>query len=90
MAYHEVTEYSSPTVSILPAPLHASLLGLAIPGTSDTKHEIPSQNSSTREETTSASDASIAIIASPAPTSDKVPESDPDPKPTDFDLNKKT
>ncbi|CAL8080461.1 unnamed protein product [Orchesella dallaii] len=31
MAYHEVTEYSSPTASILPAPLHATLLGFAKP-----------------------------------------------------------
>ncbi|ODM90174.1 hypothetical protein Ocin01_16511 [Orchesella cincta] len=35
MAYHEVTEYSSPTASILPAPLHATLLGLVKPSTEE-------------------------------------------------------
>lgn len=29
MAYHEVSSYSSPTVSVLPAPVHAALLGLS-------------------------------------------------------------
>lgn len=35
MAYHEVTEYSSPTASILPAPLHATLLGIGKPLTDE-------------------------------------------------------
>lgn len=65
VAYHEVAEYSSPTASVLPAPLHATLLGQPddSPFSIEFSDEVDQQGESS---TLSAAASSVVQTSTPA------------------------
>lgn len=64
MAYHEVAEYSSPTASVLPAPLHATLLGQ--PEDSPFSIEFSDEDQQGESSTLSAAASSVVHTSTPA------------------------